>query len=96
MNPRTGKRYQHIGKTFRRAVQQVGLTVPMDGVETTLRFHDLRHVFATWLHQAGASLDSLRPLMGHKNRDTTDRYATLNNAHTGKILDKLPRIRKVG
>ena len=34
---------------------------------TKLRFHDLRHVFATWLHKAGVSLDELRFLLGHKD-----------------------------
>ena len=41
-------------------------------------FHDLRHVFATWLLRTVVSLDAVRELMGHKDRSTTDHYATLN------------------
>ena len=61
--------------------------------DTKLRFHDLRHVFATWLHNAGASLDELRHLMGHKNRSTTDDYATMERSHAGKVLHLMPSIR---
>jgi len=48
-----------------------------------IRFHDLRHVFATWLHSGGVSLDSLITLMGHQ-----DRIAG------GKELRVLPNIRE--
>ncbi len=48
LNPITGRHYRSIHKTFDRAVRKVSITV--DG--TKLRFHDLRHIFATWLHNA--------------------------------------------
>lgn len=60
LNPKTNTRYYSTHKVFNKAVRKIGLTV--NG--TKFRFHDLRHVFATWLHQAGVSLDTLRPLMG--------------------------------
>jgi integrase len=88
LNPRTGTRYKSIHKTFNMAVKKVGLIV--NG--TKFRFHDLRHVFATWLHQAGVSLDVLRPLMGHRDRATTDRYASLNQESFGTVLNMMPRI----
>ena len=89
INPKTGTRYFSIKKSFNRAVRRLGLEV--NG--TKLRFHDLRHVFATWLHQQGVSLDALRPLMGHKNRSTTDRYITIDRLAAGKLLSNMPRIR---
>lgn len=60
-----------------------------------LRFHDLRHVFATWLHREGVTLNALRPLMGHKNRVTTDRYTTIDRLATGKLLNLMLRIRDI-
>ena len=72
------------------AVRKLGLTV--NG--TKRRFHDLRHVFGTWLLKEGVSLDVLRELLGHRDRDTTDRYATLNRAEAGKFLRLMPRIKK--
>lgn len=65
----TGDRYKSIHATFTRHVKNLRLEV--DG--TKLRIHDLRHVFATWLLKKGVSLDSLRVLMGHSERGTTDR-----------------------
>ena len=66
----------------------------LDG--TKLRFQDLRHVFSNWLHHngEGASLDQLRPLLGHKDRATTDRYVTVNRLAAGKVLSLLPDIRQ--
>jgi integrase len=91
-SPKTGSRYKDIHRTFDRAVNKLKLKV--DG--TKLRFHDLRHVFATWLHQSGVTLDTLRPLLGHQSRNTTDRYATFDRMDAGKVLSILPRIRKIG
>jgi len=90
INPKTGTRYTNINKTFDRAVRKLGFTV--NG--TKLRFHDLRHVFGTWLLREGVSLDVLRELLGHGDRDTTDRYATLNRAEAGKFLHLMPRIKR--
>ena len=69
-------------------MRELGLTV--NG--TKLRFHDLRHVFATWLHQAGVSLDIIRPLLGHRDRKTTDRYTTIDRLAIGKVLNVMPNI----
>ncbi|MFC1551928.1 tyrosine recombinase XerC [Candidatus Latescibacterota bacterium] len=88
LNPLTGNRYRSIHKTFDRAVRKVGLTV--NG--TKLRIHDLRHVFATWLHMAGVSLDILRPLLGHRSRTTTDRYVSIDRLAIGKVLNVMPSI----
>ena len=59
INPQTQSRYVSIHKTFDRVVRRLGLTV--NG--TKLRIHDLRHIFATWLHREGVNLGALRPLM---------------------------------
>ena len=88
-NPKTGTRFVSIHKSFDIAVRKLDLTV--DG--TKLRFHDLRHCFANFLHDNGVSLDSLRFLMGHKNRDTTDRYTTVDSMGMGKYLSLIPDIR---
>jgi integrase len=40
-----------------------------------LRFHDLRHTWASWHRQAGTSCDELKDLGGWKTRSMVDRYA---------------------
>lgn len=90
LNPQTGERFRTINKGFDKAVRELGLTV--NG--TKLRFHDLRHVFATWLHKAGVSLDIVRPLLGHRDRETTDRYVTYNRLSYCNVLNAIPKINR--
>ena len=89
LNPETGTRYVSIHKTFDRAVRSLSLTAN-DG--TKLRIHDLRHAHATWLHRAGVSLDSVRFLLGHKDRSTTDRYTHVDRLQCGDALRFLPNL----
>lgn len=90
INLKTQTRYVSIHKTFDKVVRKLGLTV--NG--TKFRFHDLRHVFATWLHREGVSLDALRTLLGHRDRATTDRYTTIDIPTVGDLLNRMPRIRE--
>lgn len=90
ISPKTGDHYKSIKKTFDLAVRRLNLTVN----DTKLRLHDLRHCFASWLHMAGVSLDMLRPLLGHRDRKTTDRYATIDRRAIGKVLKVMPSIGK--
>ena len=46
------------------------------------------------LHEAGASLDELPSLLGYRNRNTTDRYVTVDRENTGKILRLMPNLRQ--
>ena len=44
---------------------------------------------------AGVNLDTLRPLLGHKDRKTTDRYTTIDMRIAGKAVDSLPTIGEI-
>jgi integrase len=88
INPRTGKRFVSIHKKFDQVVRELGLKVG----DTKFRFHDLRHVFGSWLHSAGVPLDVLRNLMGHRDRATTDRYVTFDPKLALDALKQMPSI----
>ena len=46
-----------------------------------VRWHDLRHTWASWLRQAGVSIDRLKELGGWKSQKMVERYAHLNVSH---------------
>jgi integrase len=69
----TGKnekaRLVNISKAWRRIRKKAGLD--------TLRIHDLRHTFASIGAASGLSLPIIGALLGHKDSQTTQRYAHL-------------------
>ena len=60
-------RVANLEYNFRAAVRRSGLN--------DLRFHDLRHTFATRLVQSGADIYAVQRLLGHKSLEMTSRYA---------------------
>jgi len=60
----------YVGHRFKSYVRGAGLS-------EELHFHSLRHTFATWLVQDGASLYEIQKLLGHSDLKTTQVYAHL-------------------
>jgi integrase len=46
-----------------------------------IRFHDLRHTFASWYMIEHDDIWSLRKILGHRDVQTTQRYAHLSTRH---------------
>lgn len=60
-------RWDVTNTAWHNATRKAGLT--------DVRFHDLRHTWASWHRQAGTSCDELKDLGGWKSRNMVDRYA---------------------
>lgn len=69
-DPHTGKPLQRAAllRRYRRALRAAGLN-------EAHRFHDLRHTFGTRMAAAGVQMRTLQEWMGHKDIETTERYA---------------------
>jgi integrase len=57
-----------------------------------LHFHDLRHTFASWTMQRGATLPELQALLGHKTLAMTMRYAHLAPEHLRSAVSRLDNV----
>jgi integrase len=68
-DPRTGEPMTKWGVTrrFQRALEAAGLE--------ERRFHDLRHTFGTQMAAVGTPMRTLQEWMGHRDMQTTQRYA---------------------
>ena len=83
-----GTREGHIGRRhlqdgFRKAVRAAGIR--RDGV----RFHTLRHSFATHMLEAGVDIRLIQVMLGHASLKTTSRYAQVRADHFIKLPDPL-------
>lgn len=54
-----------------------------------VHWHDLRHTFASWLVQAGVSLQEVKELLGHASIKMTERYAHLAPDNLRSAVSKL-------
>ncbi len=67
--------FKHSEREFRRAFKKA---VKLAGLPETIRVHDLRHTFASWLAMSGVTIQEIQALLGHSQITTTLRYAHLN------------------
>lgn len=93
VNPRTGKPVKSFISPFKRACKVAGIPVNKKGSTVRgMRVYDLRHTFATWLVQGGASIERVADLLNHADIKMTQVYAhhsPTGRASTIKILPSL-------
>ncbi len=79
-----------FGLSFKRLSNLFGFVVKRTEL-TDLRFHDLRHTFASRLVMRGADLRTVQELMGHADIRMTQRYAHLSASHKQNVVYLLDR-----
>jgi site-specific recombinase XerD len=83
-----GTREGHVGRRhmqdgFRKAVRAAGIR--REGV----RFHSLRHSFATHMLEAGVDIRLIQAMLGHASVKTTSRYAQVRADYFAELPDPL-------
>lgn len=58
------------------------------GINTPLSPHSIRHAFATYLAEKGASAVAIQILLGHESLDTTTKYVHASDRYAEKMLRK--------
>lgn len=76
-----GKKLSYLKGAFEKVVAAIKIK--------SLRFHDLRHTYASYLAKSGATLLEIAQLMGHKNLNQVQIYAHLTQQHTAKVVRKM-------
>jgi integrase len=76
-----GNRFQAVKRSFATVCKRAGLE--------NVRFHDLRHTFASHLVMKGASLKAVQELLGHADIKMTMRYSHLSQAHLKESVSLL-------
>ena len=84
-----GTRYANLKKGFSAACRRAKIT--------GLRWHDLRHTFASWFVQSGGDLYHLSRILGHSTVQMTTRYSHLRtddlHAELRRVAQKRPQER---
>jgi integrase len=78
-SPRTGQPYSSMQKSWEGLLKRTGIE--------EMRFHDLRHTFASHFLMNGGDLYTLKEILGHRELNTTARYLTITTAHKAKAME---------
>ena len=87
---REGKRYGDIKKGYLTICKSAGIIDRlMNGETTRLRFHDLRHSFASQMRMGGVPLEDIAAFLGHSTLEMSLRYAHLGPESRKRDFDIL-------
>ena len=70
-----------LSKKFKKALREVG-------IEDSIKFHSLRHSYASYLVQRGVSIYIIKDLLGHSSTTVTERYSHLNMDSLQEAVNK--------
>jgi integrase len=86
-NSQTGQPFRVVKKAFKGACKKARI----EG----LRFHDLRHAFASRLVEKGFDLITVKDLLGHFSVRVTERYTHTNENRKRQAFDSLVQTKQV-
>ena len=87
---RTGK-YKDQRMSYQHRVHSINGQSCVNRAEVKCQIHQLRHTAATELVNSGVGVGTVRQLLGHRNLQTTQRYAELSGQTVRHELDAFAR-----
>jgi integrase len=86
---RDGLQYQDVRSAHRHALLRSGIALKRASEgKPPLKFHDLRHTFATHLAAITGNLNMVREALGHAELSTTQRYAHLTQDYYNSAIER--------
>lgn len=76
-------------KTGARGIRKRFKTVLKRAGVEGLRFHDLRHTFASWAVMGGVDLRTVAKWLGHRSLDLVMRYSHLAPSHEREMIERI-------
>ncbi|MCO5142051.1 MAG: site-specific integrase, partial [Oligoflexia bacterium] len=70
----------HLDRKFKAAQKRAGFP-------NTIRFHDLRHTFASHFMMNGGNIYDLQKILGHSSLEMTQRYAHISPEHLDDAIN---------
>ena len=71
----------HLARTFYSDCMNAGVR--------PIKFHDLRHTFATQLVRNGGTIHEVANILGHTTTNMTERYAHFSDEHAAQAAQKV-------
>lgn len=72
--------FNHISRELKKSLK-------LAGINRNIRFHDLRHTFASQYMMKGGSIYTLQKLLGHSSIQMTEIYAHLSKDHLSDAIE---------
>jgi site-specific recombinase XerD len=79
-------------RPFRFGVNVLRAGSRAEWMDDDVNFHTLRHTFASWAVQGGATLQEIKDLLGHHSMAMVLRYSHLSSEHLRSAVARLDAV----
>lgn len=90
---RMDKRWKNLKEAFEKEQQKIKPEYKMSDIDKGMRLYDMRHICASLLVSSGrATIDQVRPILGHTDRKMTEYYTHLTMESERKTMNNIPEL----
>jgi site-specific recombinase XerD len=90
---RMNEHWKNLKENFEEEQQKIKPEYKMSDIDKGMRLYDMRHVCASLLVSSGrATIDQVRPILGHTDRKMTEYYTHLTMASERLTMNNIPEL----